>query len=479
VVFRSIYDTLVSKNPALEFEPLIAESFTISDDGLNYDFKIRAGMLFHDGTEVTAEHVKYTFDRAVDPDAPSQAASFINAYDHAEQLDAETVRLILKEPNAPFLPNIAVEYFGILPQHAVEALGDDFGKQPVGSGPWMFEEWIEGEQITLKPFADYVQYRTYVENKGGPRADELIFRVIPETQTQIAAFETGEINHIQVVPANEYQNLKDNEDYEVIVAEGGTSITSIEFQTIKPAEGQEGEPIYKPPFDDLNLRKAVAHAVNAQEIIDAVLFGLAQISYGPMPTGLFAWDPAIEEFAYAYDPDMASQLLEESGWTMGGDGVREKNGEKLEVVYWVWSGGNEEKISQVWQNQLGEVGIKINIETLDIGTMVARLPEAANNLNYMQVGWPEADILYVLTSFDWGVGRYKPADYIDLITKARQTSDQAERKELYFEAQKLFLEDLPWAPMWTELQVTAVRSEVKGFHTGADLTFIWEDAWVE
>jgi len=480
VVFDNLYDTLVSKTPDLTFEGLIAEKFTISDDGLNYDFTIRKGLTFHDGSDLTADMVKYTFDRGTDPANPSQAASFISAYDHAELLDADNVRLVLKEPNAPFVANIAVSYFGILPQAAVEAKGDDFGKSPVGSGPWMFDEWIEGEQITLKPYADYINYRTWVDNKGAPRADELVFRVIPETQTQVAAFETGEINSMLTVPASEYPNFKDNEDYQVIVAEGGTSITSVEFQTIKPPEGQApGDAQFKPPFDDLKIRQSVAYAIDADSIINEVLNGLAQRDFGPMPTGLYQYDPAIEEFGYAYDPDKANSLLDEAGWTMGGDNVREKDGNKLEVKFWVWSGGNEEKIAQVWQNQLGEVGMKLNIETLDIGTMVARLPEGANDINYMQVGWPEADILFVLTSFDWGVGRYQPKDYIDLITQARQTSDQDERKKLYFDAQKLFLEDLPWVPMWTELAVTAVRKEVKGFHVGADLNPIWVDSWVE
>lgn len=478
VIFRSIYDTLISKNPALEFEPLIAESWEISDDGLEYTYAIRSGMTFHDGSEVTAEDVKFTFDRASDPEAPAQALSFIDAYDHAELVDASTVKLVLKMPSAPFTSNIAVEYFGILPQAAVEAAGDDFGTNPVGSGPWVFNEWIQGEQCSFTPFAEYVQYRSYVENKGAPKADELVFRVITEAQTQIAALQTGEINHIQSLPAHEYANFKDDSEYTVYLIEGSSAIVAVEFVTEPPA-GDPGEPIYKAPFDDLRVRQAVAYGINAEEIIESVLEGLAKRNFGPMPTGLFAYDPAIEEFGYHYDGEQANALLDEAGWTMGSDDVREKDGQKLELTYWLWTGPTEEKASQVIQNQLGEIGMKVNLEVLDIGTMVARLPEAANNFNWMEVGWPEADILYILTSFGWGVGRYQPADYMDLITQARETSDQDERKALYFEAQKLFLEDLPWVPLWSSVGVTATRAELKNFKLGADGTFIWEDAFVE
>ncbi|RIK40546.1 MAG: hypothetical protein DCC58_13740 [Chloroflexi bacterium] len=479
VIFRSIYDTLIAKNPALEFEPLIAESWEVSDDGLEYTYAIRSGLKFHDGSDVTAEDVKFTFDRASNPDAPSQALSFIDAYDHAELVDANTVKLFLKNPSAPFTSNIAVEYFGILPQAAVEAAGDDFGTQPVGSGPWMFKEWIQGEQCTLVPFPDYVQYRTFIENKGAPKADELVFRVITEAQTQIAALQTGEINHIQILPNHEYKNFKDDPEYVVLVVEGSTSIVAVEFVTEGPPADAPGDPIFKAPFDDVRVRQAVAHAINADEIIEAVLEGLAKRNYGPMPTGLFAWDPAIEEYGYHYDPEKAAALLDEAGWTLGSDGVREKDGQKMDLTYWMWTGATEERASQVIQNQLGEVGIKINLESLDIGTMVARLPEAVHHLNWMEVGWPEADILYILTSFGWGVGRYQSPDYMELLTLARETVDLDERRKYYFEAQKLFLEVLPWVPLWSPMGVTATRAELKNFKLGADGTFLWEDAFVE
>ena len=109
---------------------------------------------------------------------------------------------------------------------------------------------------------------------------------------------------------------------------------------------------------------------------------------------------------------------------------------------------------QVIQNQLGQIGIKLNLTELDIGTMVAQLPNGDNNLNFTDVGWPEADILYILTSFGWGVGRYQPKDYMDLLKQAREIADQGKRKEFYTQAQKLFLEDLPWVPLWSPVAAT-------------------------
>src|SRR5690606_30111768 len=163
---------------------------------------------------------------------------------------------------------IAVEYFGILSPAAVEEHGEAFGKNPVGSGPWILEEWLEGEQITLVPNPDYVNHRSYVENKGAPRADELVFKVIAERSTQIAAMETGEANHIQM-PKADVRNFDGNDDFVLHYANGGTNIVFMEFAT-EPIE-EWGEPTFLPPFDDLAVRKAVAYAVNAEEIVESVL----------------------------------------------------------------------------------------------------------------------------------------------------------------------------------------------------------------
>jgi peptide/nickel transport system substrate-binding protein len=239
-----------------------------------------------------------------------------------------------------------------------------------------------------------------------------------------------------------------------------------------------GEPVFLPPFDDVVVRRAVAHAINGEEIVESVLEGLADRNYGFMPTGIFAYDPAIEEFGYAFDLDQANALLDEAGWTMDGD-TRTKDGASLEVTMWAYTDPTMERVAQVLQAQLAEVGITVNLEVLEIGTMIARLPENAHNMDLVSVGWPEADILYIMADFGWGVGFYNPADYMDLITQARQTSDLAERKELYFEAQKLALEDVMAVPIWTDLAVVMVHNDVKGFKLGPEAINVWVDAWVE
>lgn len=475
LVFSNIYDTIIGKNMDLEFEPLIAESWEISDDGLDYTFVIREGMMFHDGTPVNAEAIKFTFDRLIDPELGAPGRGWIQPFTGSDLVDENTLVMHLDEPFSPLMSNIAVEYFGIVSPAGVETHGADFGTNPVGSGPWIFSEWREGEQITLVPNPDYTNYRSYVSNTGAPLADELVFRVIPDASTQVAAIETGEANHM-TLPASEVRNFDGNSDYNLTYTSGGQDIVFLEFVTTA-VEGQ-GMPDYKAPFNDIQVRQAVGHAINMEEILATVMEGLGDRNYGFMPTGLFAYDPAIEEFGFEYDPEKAAALLEEAGWTMSGD-VREKDGTSLELTLWLYSNPTNERVVQVIQSQLAQVGMKINIEVMEIGTMIARLPEGVHDIDLVSVGWPEPDILHLISSFPWGFGQYRVDAYMDAITEARQVSDLDERKALYFEAQKVALADAAAIPLWTTLAVILTRAELKGHFLGPDNINVWVDAWVE
>ena len=199
-VFTNIFDPLVSWDANLHVEGILAREWEISDDGLEYTFSLREGIAFHDGTEFNADAVKFTFDRILDPQTGAPAAAWITSLESTEVVDPLTVRMRLKEPFAPFLGNLCTGYFGIVSPAAVEKYGDEFGKNPVGTGPWKFKGWRTGEEIVLERNPDYKHFHSYVENKGAPLVSELVFRNIPDEQTQIAAFETGEINVLAVPP---------------------------------------------------------------------------------------------------------------------------------------------------------------------------------------------------------------------------------------------------------------------------------------
>jgi len=478
-VFTNIYDPLVSWDADLRVEGILAEAWEISEDGLAYTFSLRDGITFHDGTPFTAEAVKFTFDRILDPQTGAPAAAWIASLESTEVVDPLTVRMRMKEPFAPFLGNLCVGYFGILSPAAVEKYGDEFGKNPVGTGPWKFKEWRIGEEIVLERNPDYRNFHSYVENKGAPRVAELVFRNIPDEQTQIAAFETGEVN-VLAVPPHAVADFEQNPNVQVFRVEQSVSIVDLEF-SMDPPQGEYGA-IFRPPFDDIRMRQAVAYGVNPDEIIATVLEGLAVRNYGPLPTGVSCYDPAIEQFGYHYDPQRAAQLLDEAGWTLpAGSPVRQKDGQPLQVTLWTWSATTQEKVAQVIQYQLNQLGFDVKLETMEPASLLARRGTAddTSHLTLMGWGWTEPHILSMMTETNAGIGLYRPEEFRKLVAEAARVVDHGERCRLYFEAMKVMLRDVAMVPLWSPVSVVAARKEVKGFKVGPQGIYVYEDAVID
>lgn len=480
-VLFCIYDTLTVVNPEGQVEGVLAESWDISEDGLEYTFHLRQGINFHDGTPFKADAVKFSFDRALDPATNTPTRSWISAIQETRVVDDHTVTMVLSEPFSPLLGNLATAYLGIPSPAAVEKFGDDFGINPVGTGAWKFKEWISGEAITLVPNEEYHNVRSFVNNKGVPYLDELVFRNIPEAETQLAAFETGEVNALLSVPPREVTRLQEDSNYQVVISESGSATSYIEFTMLEIPEGELGAQ-WKPPFDDVLVRQAVAYAVNADEMMENVLYGLAVRNYGPMPTGMFAYKPEIEEFGYHYDQAKANTLLDQAGWIdSDDDGVREKDGAKLDVLFWASNNATNERLATIIQNQLNQVGFNVSIELIEPGTYLARLSENISNFNITGWGQPEPDMLRGMTNGTWGLGRYRDEVYQRLVSDALKTTDPAERTEIYFEAAKKMLADAAMVPLWTGLTVMAVHSDIKDFAQGPfyPSSGVWEDVYIE
>src|SRR5262249_37170902 len=159
---NSVYDPLIGFNMQLTYEGILAESWDISDDGLEYTFHLRPGITFHDGTELDADAVKFSFDRLIDPATNAIAGGWITPLKGTEVIDPLTVKLVLSEPFSPLLGNLCLSYYGILSPTAMQKLGEDFAKNPVGTGPWKFKEWISGEKITLERNEQYQNFHSYM-----------------------------------------------------------------------------------------------------------------------------------------------------------------------------------------------------------------------------------------------------------------------------------------------------------------------------
>jgi peptide/nickel transport system substrate-binding protein len=471
-----IFDTLTAVGPDQNVEGVLAESWDISPDGLEYTFHLRQGVAFHDGTPFNADAVKFHFDRVIDPKNTTADVSWLGPLKAITVVDENTVKFVLGSPFSPLLGNLASGYFGLPSPAASQKLGDDFGHNPVGTGRFKFKEWVTSEHISLVPNPDYKNPRSFSTNKGAPLLDALVFSVIPQADTQLAALETGQVNMI-TPPRREVKRLQDDTSYQVYVSNASTGLWYLEFAMLDVPQGQFGKK-WKPPFDDLRMRQAVAYAINVDELIATVMEGLATRNYGPMPTGLFAYKPEIEQFGYHYDLDKAKALIAEAGWVADSDGVLEKGGTKLDLVLWSWQDNPNEKIVQIIQNELGQLGFRVKTLLQDVATWIAGLPNNAWDLDVCGWGQTEPDMLRGMTNSSWGFGWYRDEQYQQLVTQALQTTDRTKRTELYFEAAKQALADAAIVPFFSPLDVLAVRAGVKGVTWGQQDEAVYEDIYV-
>ncbi|MDP9367601.1 MAG: ABC transporter substrate-binding protein [Chloroflexota bacterium] len=459
-----IYDTLTALDMDGNVVPNLAESWEISQDAKEYTFILREGIQFHDGTVLDANAVKAHFDRTIDPNVAGRSASWIDQLQETRVQDPRTVTLVLENPWAPLLATLPVSAFGIPSPTAVTAAGDDFGQRPVGSGPFMFKEWIPGDRITLAKNPNYRSFLPYVENKGAPFLDEVVWRVIPETQSLIAALEAGEI-HLVNLPPQHVRSFTDRSGYTTYSKPEAATLTNfVEFN------------FFKPPFDDLKVRQAFAHAIDVDTIIATVMEGQAVRNFCFMPVGLPGWGgTACEEHGYGYDAERANALLEEAGWVdSNGDGVREKDGQALEVTMMTFSTDPFRRVVEVMQGYAAEVGFQMTIETLEVGAELATisLEDNPTNEDLINWGWPTSHLLYMMTHSDQPLGRYRQSNganvarFEEVINQTLAELDQEKRAALYAEAETLLLQDAAGVPLYSDIYTYAAPDKVQGFAIG-------------
>nr|MBO2508625.1 hypothetical protein [Bacillota bacterium] len=473
-VFRLIFDTLVRRSPGGGFEGDLAERWEVSDDGLAWTFYLRQDRVFSSGNPVNADAVVFSFQRMMSPEVP--AAAFLGPVQAVEKVDDHTVRFILAEPFALLLDILSTEYFGIVDPAAVEEYGDDFGRKPVGSGPFVLKEWVTGERIVLEPNPLYRTSRSDVENQGPPHLDQLIFREIPQVETQLAGLRSGEINMITGLPAEQAVLFENDPNFRVLRGLGGISIAYLSFGMVPAEDG--GVNTFKPPFDDIRVRQAVAHAVDMDTIVDTVLYGYATRNKTPLPTGVFGYDPSLGSLVPDYDPEAAARLLDEAGWTMGPGGVRQKDGRPLAINFWSLNMGSAPQMAQIIQNQLEQVGFDVEITLLDVATYVSQAPTGDLDLEMLDQGWPAPNILNSIVGLGWGVGLYNNPDLLDLLARAQSEADDARRAALYRQAQEVLLKDLALVPMYTATVPLVTRAEVQGIKFDALGGPLFHDAYV-
>lgn len=462
-VTKNIFETVVDfEEGGTEVVPGLASDWEVSDDGLTYTFNLEEGITFHDGTDFNADAVVKNFERWAGGDAElfpyynSMFGGFDGDEGHViesvEAKDDSTVVFTLTRAQAPFLKNLAMDMFAISSPTAFEEQGDDdFERNPVGTGPFKFVEWKPNDSITVEKNEDYWQ-------EGLPKLDKVIFQSIPDNSARLNALLSGEIDLADGINPSDATSIEDNPDLQLI-------------ERPSMNVGYLGLTVTREPFDQVEVRQAMNHAIDKEAIIDAFYEGRAEVAVNPMPSSIEGYNDEIE--GYDYDPEKAKELLKEAGLEDG-----------FEMELWAMPVPRPympdgQKIAEVIQKNLADINVKAEIVSHEWATYL-ELAEKGDADAFM-LGWtgdngdPD-NFLYVLLDED-NIGSnnytyYKNDETHDLFIEAQQETDQEKRNELYKQAQEILHEEAPWVPIAHSTPLLGASEGLSGLNphpTGSDL----------
>ena len=432
-VMKQIYNTLVASTVDMEIVPALAESWE-SIDELTWEFKLASGVKFHNGEEFKASDVKFTYDRML---ASPSVSHILGPVKEIKVVDDYTVQIITSEPFAPLLSHLTHTASSILNEKAVTASGEDYGQQPVGTGPFAFDTWQSGDRITLKAFEDYFQ--------GAAAVKTVVFRNVPEGTNRTVGLETGEVDIAYDIEPIDKNLVIDNAGLELIE---GPSLSSqyLGFNT------------QKAPFDNVKVRQAINYAVDVQEIIDVVLEKAGEVAKSPLMELIFGSNEDIQ--GYSYDVEKAKELMKEAGF---------ENGFKTSI--WTNDSPVRVRIAEIVQAQLKEIGIEANIEVVEWGAFLDRT--SAGEHDMFILGWTtvtgDADYgLYALyhSSQHGDAGNrffYTNPEVDKLLDIGKTEVDTDKRLAAYKEAQEIIVADAPQLFLYFSTQNVGENKAIKGF----------------
>lgn len=372
-----IFDRLIVQDADQSFHPHLATSWESSPDGMTWMFKLRAGVKFHDGEPFNAKVIEWWIPKY----KGQENAYMVEAIERVEVVDDLTFKFHMKTPDPNLLFNLASSFMGVPSPKAFNALGDKFGvTAAVGTGPYKMESFTVGQQTVLVRNDDYKWGSALSVNKGPAKIKKITVREIADDSTAFLELRTGGVDLLYTVPSDFLPRLKTEKTVKVMQIPG-TEIVYMPINT--QAE----------PFTDIKVRAAAAYAVNQKDIWQTLYGGVGKPAHTFLISGL-AESRVAPKFAISHDPERAKKLLDEAGWKAGPDGIRIKDGRKLQVKLWTTNGTEFKRISEVVQNQLKAVGVAADITIFDASTINAQYKKKTEHqLAVRSYSWSNADIL--------------------------------------------------------------------------------------
>jgi peptide/nickel transport system substrate-binding protein len=444
-VYRNIFDNLVTRNPDGKIVPQLAKAWRYEND-TTLVLDIRTDVKFHDGTPLTVDDVAWSVQRIIDPAFKSPQLSQFNSIVKAEAVGTDKVRLTTSSPYPALLAQLVK--LSIVPRAYVQKVGNEkFNVEPMGSGPYRFVSWQKGVRVTLAANESYW--------RGRPPFKTVTFQMVPDTATRIANLKTGRADIIRQLNPDDAASLKGESRLQIL--SGPTERTGYLF--INALAG---------PTKDVRVRRAIAHAINRQLLIDALLGGYGRPVTILLTPANFGYIEGMK--GYPFDPTRARQLLKEAG------------AEGAEISFYT-SPAYDQRLVQAIQQMLQEVGLKVAISQTDQPTFLKRRqgkPEEAGSISLgrWSCACQDADgVIFPLFHSQSLWAKYANPAFDDAVTRARQTLKDDERLRHYREAFAILEQDVPGIGLYQDFAIYAARRELSWKPTANEAFFVMEMKW--
>lgn len=446
-----IYDQLIRVGPdGLSLEGGLAETWDVSEDSLTYTFHLRETN-FHDGTPFTSADAEWAINRVIQPDGSGWAFLF-SAVDTVEAPDERTLVITLKQPWAPFEADLALYGASITSRAAYEAQGEDLWQHPIGTGPFMFDSWDKGSQLKLKKNPNYW-------DEGKPYLDEVVFKVLTDSNARLLQLQGGELDIATDVPFNQIEPLSANPDFNLVP----DAVAKIVYMAINTR---------REPLNDKKFRQALNYAVDKDAIINNILFGAGQPATTYLPLMLFHDGEAV---GYPYDLEKAKALIAETS---------AKDGFTLSILTTVGD-AVDSQVAQLVAASLAQIGGTVNIEQVEPGIARERVQQSQDfdlSLGYYTTDIIDPDELTAFAVYSKGgtdaVWTGYQNDEVDAwIEEAQVELDSEKREELYKKIQAQHADDAPFLFLYYPSGRTGTRASIQNFHILPTGNYRLQEVW--
>lgn len=446
-VLRPIYDSLVTFDAQLNPQPGLAESWDTPDD-TTMILHLRKGVKFHDGTDFDAAAVKANIEHTKDPATGTLFTTDFAPIQSVQVVDSQTVKLQLKSVTAPLLASFAMQPGQMISPAVLAKYGKDAGRHPSGTGPFMLQEWVENDHITLKRNPTYWNPDTIY-------LDEVVFQVVPDPSVRLTNLKAGQLDYVTTLAFKDIAPMRNNASYQLLRTWAGAERLILNNS--------------KPPFNQKPLRQALQFAIDRAGLDTNIFFGSGAIGYGPVhPPGSWAFDPNWKPFDR--DLNQARAKLKEGGMP---------DGFSFTILV---SDPIYQQIAQIYQANFAEIGVKVAIQMEDSAKRVA--DQVSLNYEASLSTWqttPDPSPALYTPYYSTGSGnylKYSNPQVDGLLDKAVSTYDRAQRRTYYRQVDQILADDAPCPIPYHRARVDAATTKVKGIQDRADPQFEVRGVWL-